>query len=455
MKRWPLRWKIAWYAAALGVVATIAGASTTWLVMHFSEIAALDRRMIAEANEMAGVIGAVPANNPSTTERTLSELAARDRLFELRTRDGSVVYRSPGLERKTLRDGIEKPHKSVLEGRKYRVATYHRGNYTLHIAADLSEIDRIGVDIVLGMFAAIPTVLLVVTLGGRWVARQALGPVEAIRDAASKITIQNLSQRLPEPAARDELAGLIAVLNRTFDRLQSSFEQSIRFSADASHQLKTPISVLRVGIEEMLTDPSTPRKHRARAEALLHQTHQLTSIAENLLLLARADAGRLALEPCRFDLREVLEGMCDDTRALAEPNGLMVETNVSTELPVVADRSSTALITQNLVENAVKFNQPGGTIRIAARRVDGQVQVTVGNNGEGIPKERCANVFERFSRARGDARVEGQGLGLSIARELARAQGGDVSLLKSDGSWTEFRLSLPAAESNVQLSEVG
>jgi two-component system, OmpR family, heavy metal sensor histidine kinase CusS len=444
MRRLPLRWKIAWYAAALGVIATIAGASTTWLLMHFSELAALDRRMLDEANDIYAGLAAAGANDSSTATQTLTQFATRDRLLELDTPGGKLLYQSPALGPSNLNDGNNKAHNRTFQGRKYRVATFTRSNYSLHIGADLFQIDRIGADIVLGMFAAIPTVLLVVTLGGCWVARQALGPVEAIRDAAEKITIHNLSQRLPLPRAEDEIAGLVAVLNRTFERLQSSFEQSIRFSADASHQLKTPISVLRAGIEEMLTDPSTPRKHRARSEALLHQTHQLTSIAENLLLLARADAGRLGLQPCAFDLREVLDGMCDDTRALAESNDLTVETDVVHELPVVADRPSAALIAQNLVENAVKFNQPGGTISIGARHVDGKVEVTIGNNGEGIPQERCSSIFERFYRARGDGRIEGQGLGLSIARELARAQGGDVTLRKSDAKWTEFCLSLPA-----------
>lgn len=448
MKSWSLRWKIAWYAAALGVVATFAGASTTWLVMHFSEIAELDQRMIAEANQMYAALSTAGANDPSTITETLSRLAARDQLIALETANAQSVYRSPDWDESAFRDTISKPHNRTFHGKRYRVATFTRDEHSLRIASDFSQIDRLGLHIVFGMFTAIPTVLLVVILGGRWVARQALGPVEAIRDAAARITIHNLSQRLPQLATHDEIAGLVEVLNRTFDRLQSSFEQSIRFSADASHQLKTPISVLRAGIEEMLTDPSTPDEQRARAEGLLHQTHQLASIAENLLLLARADGGRLSLQPCHFNLTEVLDGMCDDTRALAEENGLVVETNVPAELPVVADRAFTALITQNLVENAVKFNQPGGTICIAARRVDGEVEVTIGNNGEGISQDRRADIFQRFYRARGDCRIVGQGLGLSVARELARAQGGNVSLRKAESRWTEFCLSLPAAKSS-------
>ncbi len=442
MKTWPLRWKIAWYAAALGVIATVAGATTTWLGMHFSELAALDRRMLQEANEVFALLEPAKA----TSNLDFTRVAARDRLLELQTRDGQVLFRTQRLAGRTLTDDIDQPHSRALQSKSYRVATFYNRNYVLRIGADLAEINRIGLDIVLGMFAAIPTVLLVVIIGGRWVARQALGPVEAIRDAAAKVSIQNLSQRLPAPSASDEIAGLVEVLNNTFDRLQKSFEQSVRFSSDASHHLKTPLSVLRAGIEEILTDPATPRKQRARAEALLHQVHQLTSIAENLLLLAKADSGRLVLERDCFNLHDVLDGICDDTRALAEPHGLMVDTDVPPELPVVADRGSAALITQNLIENAVKFNQPGGRISIRALRSDGHVEVTIGNDGDGIPPERRSSIFERFYRARGDGRIEGQGLGLSIARALARAQGGDVMLLRSDTEWTEFGLRLPSAD---------
>ncbi len=346
MKRWPLRWKLALYAAVLAVVATLAGAATTWTVILLSD-------------------------------------------------------------------------------------------------AEMRQVSGIRQDILLGMLGAIPTVLLVIAIGGRWVAKKALAPVEAISQAASQISVQNLDQRLPVPPTADEIAELIAVMNGTLDRLQRSFEQSVRFSAEASHHLKTPIAVLRVGIEEILTDPETPPKQQARADALLHQVHQLTSIAENLLLLARADAGRLELHRDLFDLSEVLRGMCEDASVMAEAEGLEVEAKLPDELPVLADRSAVSLIVQNLLENAIKYNQPDGCICIYASAVDGVAEVTVKNNGELIPPERAPHIFERFYRARSDARIPGQGLGLAVAVELARAHGGRLELVRSDRDWTEFRLTLP------------
>ena len=349
MKRWPLRWKIAFYAAALGVIATIAGACTTWIIMHYSEAVDLDPRMV----------------------------------------------------------------------------------------------NRIGRDIILGMFGAIPTVLIVVFIGGRWIARRAIAPIDEIRQAAEQITAKNLQQRLPVPPAADEIAGLIAVLNSTLDRLQHSFEQATRFSAEASHHLKTPLSILRAGIEEMLVDGATPQPVQERAAALLHQVHELTSITENLLLLARVDAGRLELQREELDLCDLLEGIADDARALAEPQRLHVETRLPARLPLVADRRSVALILQNLLENAVKYNEPDGSICIYAYGADGVVEVNIKNNGAPVPSDRASHIFDRFYRARPDARIAGHGLGLSVACELAKAHGGDLELTRSDAEWTEFRLRLP------------
>ena len=442
MSRWPLRWKLACYAAALAVIATLAGAMTTWTVMHFSEVAALDRKVAQDARAFFE-----RAKNSSKDRATLQEmlapLATSDRFVELRELDGAVLYRSPNLRETVLDDGIEKAHTRAIAGRTLRLAEFRDVSLSLRMGADLAAINQIGWDIVLGMFAAIPTVLIVITVGGRWVARQALAPVEAIRQAASRITVHNLDQRLPVPPAADEIAGLIAVLNATFERLQRSFEQSVRFSAEASHHLKTPLSVLRAGIEEILTDPQTPAREQTRADALLHQVHQLTSIAENLLLLARADAGRLDLHREEFNLREVLEGVCDDARALAEPEGLSVEAKLAPHLPLVADRRAVSLILQNLVENAIKYNEPGGSICICAHAENGEAEVIVRNNGEPIPPERAPHIFERFYRAQTDGRISGQGLGLSVACELAKAHGGDLDLIRSDSECTEFRLWLP------------
>jgi signal transduction histidine kinase len=447
MKRWPLRWKLAFYAALLGVVATIAGAATTWAVMRHAEIAAFDRRLALDAEELFRDLehfeGGLTQNRLAINEKFVP-LALRGRLIEIHGPGGTLLYRSPNIRGSGLNaPGLANFPTRSVDGRSVRMNTFTWKGLTAYVGADMSEINQNARNILLGMVAAIPTVLLVVGIGSRWVARQGLAPVEAIRQAAARITVHNLDQRLPVPPSADEIAGLIEVVNATFDRLQSSFEQSVRFSAEASHHLKTPISVLRLGIEEILLDPETPEKHQERAEALLHQVHQLTSISESLLLLARSDSGRLDLQRKEFDLSEVLEGVCDDARALAEPAGLTVEAELPGHLPVLADRRAVAMIVQSLVENAVKYNEPSGCICIHAHARNGEIEITVKNNGEPIPPERAPHIFERFYRARSDARISGHGLGLSLASELTKALGGQLDLVRSDSEWTEFRLRLP------------
>lgn len=446
MKTWPLRWKLALYSALLAVIATIGGAATTWTFMRFEEIAAFDRRLTMDAQEffrdVANFNGG-SAENWRVIKHNFVPLALRNRLVEVSNAQGEALYLSPGLLEPLSSDGIKEFHTRKINGRSIRMGEFSEHGLTVRVGADLKEVNQIGRDIFRAMLAAIPTVLLVILIGGRWLAGKALAPIEEIRQAAAQITPQRLDQRLPVPPTGDEIAGLIEVLNAAFERLQRSFEQSVRFSADASHHLKTPIAVLRAGIEEILADAECNLRTQATAEGLLQRVHQLNAVADNLLLLARADAGRLEAHKEEFDLSELLEGVLDDARALAEPLELTVEAQVPKHLPLKADRAFVGIIAQKLLENAIKYNVRGGRVRVAARTVDGSIEMSVGNTGEGIPPERVAHVFERFYRAQGDERVAGSGLGLSTARELARAQGGEISLLRADASWTELNVSLP------------
>lgn len=449
MKNWPLRWKVALYSALLALAATIGGAATTWTVMRYEEIAAFDRRLTMDADELFRDVQHFqrnPSASPSEFQEIFVPLALRHRLVQVTDAKGHALFLSPGLQ-PISSDGIAQIHTRRVNGRSIRVGEFSRDGLTLRVGADLKEINQIGHDIFLGMLFAIPTVLLMIVIGGRLVASKAVAPVEEIRQAAAQISAHDLHRRLPVPSSGDEIAGLIEVLNAAFERLQRSLEQAIRFSADASHHLKTPISVLRAGVEEIIADEECNAHTQATAEGLLQPIHQLNAVVDNLLLLARADSGRLEPRLGDFDLSELLEGVIDDARALAEPFDLTVEAEIPKRLPLHADRAFVSLIAQNLLANAVKYNAPGGRIRVAAQVVDGSVEMVVGNSGKGITEELAPHIFERFYRARGDERVGGSGLGLSISRELARAHGGEIILAHSGPPWTELRVKLPADSS--------
>ncbi len=254
---------------------------------------------------------------------------------------------------------------------------------------------------------------------------------------------QFLSRRLSQPV--EELA-VVSEENRAqrqraeaeLQTTEEELQRSARFSADASHQLKSPITVLRAGLDSLLARDGFSKEVYEEISGLIHQTYRLTGVVEDLLLLSRMDAGKLRLNLKPVDLTQLVDEWIDDLKAMPESADLNVETNIPADLKVAGDPKFTALVLQNLLDNARKYNRPGGTIRISARAAKGQVEFRVANTGRGIPQAAQAFIFERFHRAGASEDVPGHGLGLNLARELARLHGGELRLLRSDSEWTEF-----------------
>jgi len=245
------------------------------------------------------------------------------------------------------------------------------------------------------------------------------------------------------PPADDEIARLTVVLNDAFDRMRASYEAAARFSADASHQLKTPVAVLRAGLEYVRDLENLEPEARLEMESLLQQVRRLSGLIQDLLLLARTDARRLRLDSQPVDLADLAASGLDDLQTLADDR-LVIEHDIQRPLDVLADPAHVAMVVQNLIENAAKYTPAGGTVRIAAGVVGGMVRFSVANTGPALPEADREGIFERFRRGSlvGEAQ-SGHGLGLNIARELARAHGGDLVLERSDGEWTEFVFTLP------------
>ncbi|MBI5770231.1 MAG: HAMP domain-containing histidine kinase [Verrucomicrobia bacterium] len=242
------------------------------------------------------------------------------------------------------------------------------------------------------------------------------------------------------------LVGLLASqflsrrLSAPVEQLAVDSERSARFSADASHQLKTPVTVLRAGLEELMTRENLTPEECAEISALIHQTYRLSSLIEDLLLLSRMDAGRLKLDLTAVNLTQLIEASLDDLSALPDDHEIAVETAFPAGLLIAGEKRYTAIILQNLLENARKYNRPGGSIRLAARAEHGAVFLSIANTGGPISSAAQAHIFERFHRGAIGENVPGYGLGLNLARELARLHQGDLRLVRSDDSWTEFEV---------------
>lgn len=233
-----------------------------------------------------------------------------------------------------------------------------------------------------------------------------------------------------------------AKLASTSEELQ----RSARFSADASHQLKTPVTVLRAGLEGLLRREDFSGEVYDELSDLHHQTYRLTGVIDDLLLLSRMDAGRLQIEFNPVNLTQLVDEWLDDLNALPDPLGLEIKATVPPALYIAGEKRYASLILQNLLENARKYNRPGGRIQVNATADDSSVYLRVGNTGPAIPIEMQPLIFERFSRGTNGEKIAGHGLGLNLARELVRLHGGMMRLVSSDENWTEFEVRFRAAD---------
>ena len=295
----------------------------------------------------------------------------------------------------------------------------------------------------LALLAALPLAALLAATGGWLLSQRALRPVRRLTEMAESITAQGLDQRLAAAGEDAEFARLIQVFNAMLERLESSFQQATRFSADAAHELKTPLTILQGELEQALQEAETGSPQQRVYGELLEEVLRLKTIVLKLLLLSLADAGQLELAMRPLDLSAAVQELREDTEVLAP--GLTVQSEVDPDVWVQADAGLLGQVLQNLASNAIKYNHPGGSIRYQLRRREETVHLTVSNTGAGIPPEDLRKVFQRFYRANRarDRAVDGVGLGLSLAREIVRAHGGELALTSSTTDATTFVLSLP------------
>jgi signal transduction histidine kinase len=283
--------------------------------------------------------------------------------------------------------------------------------------------------------------------GGWWLTRHTFAPVTRLTDAVEKIHENNLGEKIPRTHNGDELDRLAEVFNAMTARLDGSFSRIREFTLHASHELKTPLTILCGETETELRDGSLAPAQRERAASQLDELRRLARIVDGLTLLAKADAGQIALtlEPVRLD--ELVRDNFADAQILAEPHGIKVELESCAEISVRGDRHRLRQLLLNLADNAVKYNQPQGRVTMNLRRNGEMAEFTIANTGAGIPPEMLPRVFDRFFR--GDSAhantIDGCGLGLSIAQWIVAAHGGKIQIVSVPASATTVTVQIPLA----------
>jgi two-component system heavy metal sensor histidine kinase CusS len=330
-----------------------------------------------------------------------------------------------------------------INNRPWRFGVMGNVHNTLVLGMDVRKFNADMAYLLQSFMIALPFILLLTGLGSWLLARRAMQPINALAATAQSITAKGLNQRIPASAKDAELNHLITVFNAMMDRLETSFHQATRFSADASHELKTPLARLQAEIEQAvaLTRPDAPEQ--AVYSSLTEEIHRLKAIVDKLLLLSLADAGQLKITREAVNLTQLLEDLAEDCRVLAPD--ICVVCELEPEIAVQGDAQLLERALQNFTVNAIKFNHPQGRVHLAALRLNGYANIRISNTGLGIQPSEQVRVFERFYRPdlTRNARIPGSGLGLSLSREIIRAHGGEIQLERSDDQLTVFAVLLP------------
>lgn len=299
-------------------------------------------------------------------------------------------------------------------------------------------------------YVAVPAALLLASLGGYFLARKSLAPVLEMGERAAQINAESLSERLPVGNERSELGSLARTFNELLARLDVSFEQQRRFMADASHELRTPVAIVRGESEVALSKLARSSEEYRESLTILHdEGRRLTRIVEDLFTLARADAGEYKLAPVTFYLDETVAECARAVRSLAAQHGVSIRHGHGEEMPLRGDEALVRRMILNLLDNAIKYTNAGGEVRVELAREDSGYAMRITDTGGGVPEEARPHIFERFYRAdkarsRNGGAGGGAGLGLSIASWIAEAHGGRLTLERSDGSGSTFLVSLPS-----------
>lgn len=293
-----------------------------------------------------------------------------------------------------------------------------------------------------------PLLLIVASLGGYWMSRRALTPVDEITRAAQSIGSHNLSTRLAVPKTRDELQRLSETLNGMLERIEGAFKRITQFTADASHELRTPVALMRTTAEISLRKPRADSEYREALGQILKELEKTSSLIEQLMLLARADSGFETLQFARFDLANSFRAACKQAQTLAEAKQISFSEQVAaTPLTVEGDAQALQRMFLILMDNAAKYTPSGGQVAVALTGKNGLAVAEIRDNGVGIGEADLPHIFERFYRADKDRSHEegGAGLGLSIGRWIAETHSGTIEVESALGKGSVFRVRLPLA----------
>lgn len=331
----------------------------------------------------------------------------------------------------------------LLEGQRFvlmdsRLASEEGFPLRVRMTASLREVDRTLQTILTVSYIFIPLMTAVAVFGGLMISRRSLRPIRSVIASARVITAGSLSRRIPQTAVRDEVGELITTVNRMLSSLEDAFEREKRFTSDASHELRMPVSVIMAYAESLLADARVCGDDRQAIQTILNESRQMEKIITQLLMITRGQAGRYPLCLEEVSPAEIVRSVGEQYADLMREKNISLQADIPDGLSIKGDLSLLSQMLLNLVGNAVKYGKQDGYVRISCEKLENRVCIKVCDDGIGIPEESLPNIFERFYRVDASRDRSGTGLGLSIASWIAKAHGGEILAQSKQGQGTCF-----------------
>jgi len=451
-----------WYAGVMLAGLTLFAVSV-WFVLNRSLYETIDESL---EDRVSGVRRFVQDHTEAFSLDEIREefrehsvLGPGGDLFQVCDAQGNWLYRSAPLADSEVVIRVPRvlPGRGIYETRRVQKTVLRflsrpievRGQqYTVQVAAPIRELLEATDRFHLTLLLLVPGVLLIASAGGYWLSRRALAPVDRIIDDADTIGERNLEQRLAVPTTGDELERLSRTINRMIERLESAFRRVTQFTADASHELRTPIALIRTTAELALRKERSPWDYEKALQQILTESERTSELIDNLLTLARADSGQASLQLLPLDLKSTLKETVAAAQRLAEIRGLTFEAEMpGGAVTVLGDQTMLHRLGMILVDNALKYTPPPGCVHLTLRREGQSAVLGVRDSGIGIPPDDLPHIFERFYRAdKVRTREGGAGLGLSIAKWIVEQHRGQIRVEAAPAHGSTFCVYLPLAE---------
>jgi signal transduction histidine kinase len=366
---------------------------------------------------------------------------------QLFTHDGRLLFSQPPT---TLATMPAQPATLIYQGNPIRAlgqpVTIFGHEYRFTLWRSLKDSEAALDDLRLVLMTLVPAFILLSFGGGWFLGNRALRPVDEITKIARKISLQNLSGSLPVPRHRDELQRLCMAWNEMLHRLNTSAQQLQQFTADASHELRTPVALIRATAELALRQDRPPDHYRNALREIQRESEELTCSIESLLELARADSGQFGFSFATLTVQDLVMGIRTQVENLAMQTNIEFVVHLpSEELSVLGDRGALRRLLLALLENAIKFTRSPGRVELTAARVEQQVLLEIRDTGIGISAHDLPRIFNRFFQADGSRSGSGVGLGLSIAQWIVKAHNGQIEVESQSGQGSIFRVLIPLA----------